>query len=255
MKTDVGIVVPTLGLRIEFLEVALKSIRKSGTAHISVVCPEGLQLESVISMGLVDSVIKDPNMGLAAAINEGIRSLPPEIQFVNWLGDDDLLEPEMLDALAMKMRASEAGFMWGQCRYIDAVGSHLFLNKSGKWAKSLIRFGPNLVPQPGALIRRSAFIEVGGIDTKYGWAFDQELFTKLIKKYKTEYFPHIVSSFRWHEGSLTAGQRSKSVEESSTIRRDHLPALLRPVSALWEIPLRVIILQAGRLVRLRGGSL
>ena len=255
MNTDVGIVVPTLGLRNDFLLLALKSIRESGAAHIRVVCPKELQLDSLIELGLVDSVMIDPKLGLAAAINEGIQTLPSYIKFVNWLGDDDLLEPAMLDALATRMRTSRAGFIWGQCRYIDAEGSQLFLNKSGKWARNLIRFGPNLIPQPGALIRRSAFVGVEGIDTKYGWAFDQELFTKLIKKYETEYFPHVVSSFRWHEGSLTAGQRSSSVKESSTIRRKHLPGLLRPISALWENPLRVIILQAGRLVGLRGKSI
>ena len=244
-EIDVGIVVPTLGTRPEYLEKTLKSIRKAGRAHISIVCPRDVDLNRFESEALIDSRIDDPGLGLPEAINAGIRRLPPVVRFVNWLGDDDLLEPGQLNKLASILRTGKYQFIWGRCRYIDERGREIWINKSGRWASVLIRLGPNLIPQPGALFSREVFDEVGGLNPSYGWAFDQDLFTKFIRKFQVLFLPEVVSSFRWHAGSLSAGSREGSVRESSEIRIVNMPAMLRPIGRVLEIPIRKIIKAAG----------
>ena len=67
-----AIVVPTLGLRNDFLIQCLRSIRKSGNAHICIVSPNLHQVEHFREEGLMDQYVRDPSEGLPAAINNGI---------------------------------------------------------------------------------------------------------------------------------------------------------------------------------------
>jgi len=254
-QPKVGIVVPTLGERPEYLEHCLRSIRAAGDAHICLVGPKDLDSRHLASQGLIDQVTPDPGGGLASAINAGIASFPETVECVNWLGDDDLLKPGAielaLDALATDSRVVA---VYGACDYIDDSGALVWTNKSGKWASRILRFGPDLIPQPGALIRRSAFENIGRLSNKFGWAFDFDMFIKLSTVGGLLYLPVTLASFRWHPDSLSVGQRRKSVAEASQVRKAHLPKFLRAVSELWEFPVRELTYRAGLRVSQRAAS-
>ena len=53
---------------------------------------------------------------------------------------------------------------FGACRYIDPQGRELWISKAGPWAPRVLKWGPDLIPQPGMLVRRSAWSAVGGLD-------------------------------------------------------------------------------------------
>jgi hypothetical protein len=248
----VGIVVPTLGSRINYLHECLMSVRRAGVAHICVVAPVGVDLSSLFDAGLVDHVIEDPRSGLAAAIDAGLRSFPPEISFVNWIGDDDILTENSLDLTSHFLDTHpDVDLVFGSCRYIDELGRLIWTNRSGKWAIRLMRFGPCLIPQPGSLFRRTKYAEVGGLDFRYKWAFDFDLFIKISKSGKLAYLPMELAAFRWHPGSLSVGGRAGSVREASSIRRLHLPVWLRCIASIWERPVQIATQLAGRLISLR----
>jgi hypothetical protein len=135
--------------------------------------------------------------------------------------------------------------VFGGCSYIGPDEDVLWVNKSGKYAKWLMRVGPQLIPQPGLLFTVSAFNEVGGLDSTYKWAFDLDLLLKFSKHGKLQFLPKILSSFRWHDGSLSVGGRHGSVSEASKIRRSYLPRALRGISPVWEFFVRRLILVAG----------
>ena len=237
---SVGIVVPTLGSRPQFLIECLQSIRDAGDAYVLVVAPNSADLSQVESLGLVDARVEDPGNGLPAAINFGIQSLPKDIEYINWLGDDDKLLVGALDAaVEVLVNDCEASYVYGGCNYIDSNGRILLTNHSGNWARLMMRIGPDLIPQPGALIRRSCFEQIGGLNTKYVWAFDLEMFIQLSKVGKGRFLNQVLAEFRWHEGSLTVGSRSGSSKESKAIRSNHLPAVLQPIAPLWEVPFRL----------------
>lgn len=242
----VGIVVPTLGERPEYLEQCLRSIRAAGDAHICLVGPKDLDSKNLFSQELIDQVTPDAGGGLASAINAGIASLPETVEYFNWLGDDDLLKPGAIE-VARDALATDSGVVavYAACDYIDDSGAQIWTNKSGKWASRILRFGPDLIPQPGALIRRSAFENIGRLSNNFGWAFDFDMFIKLSKVGKLTYLPVTLASFRWHPDSLSVGQRRKSVSEASEVRKAHLPKLLRAVSELWEFPIRELTYRAG----------
>jgi hypothetical protein len=72
------------------------------------------------------------------------------------------------------------------------------------------------------------------------------LFLKLKKEGKLKYLKAPLAKFRWHPESLSVAGRAKSVEEASAVRVSHLPKFLRPISGLWEYPVKMATLSAGK---------
>ena len=243
----IGLTVPTMGTRPDYLRRCLISIRAAGGALIHIVVPSSVDLASVIEPDLFDAVIDDPGLGLAAAIDAGLHSFPESVVFVNWLGDDDELVPGSLHrTMSVLEDDSRIALVYGRCEYIDGVGKRLWVNKSGEYAKYLMRFGPQLIPQPGALFRRDAYEQIGGLDNRYRWAFDLDLLIRLSRVGKLYFLPTTLGRCRWHEGSLSVGGRQGSVREASEIRIAALPAAVRIFAPLWEKPLRWAIVRAGK---------
>ena len=248
----VGILVPTLGTRLEFLVQALTSIRLAGDALIHVIAPRNASLETQIPAHLFDLLLDDPGNGLASAIDFGLRSFPPHVAYINWLGDDDSLSEGSLEhALALLTDDPGVVLVYGGCEYIDGSGKSLWMNRSGEYAKFVMRCGPQLIPQPGSLFRRDAYEQVGGLDSRYKWAFDLDLLIRLSRVGKLKYTPRPLAKFRWHDGSLSVGGREGSVNEASVIRTAALPKWIRPLAPLWEAPIRGIILRAGKRLTIR----
>ena len=243
---EIGITVPTMGTRPELLKQCLQSIREAGPAFVTIVAPCKSGVTNGLDQSFFDLLVPDPMLGLAAAINAGITALPKTVSFVNWLGDDDLLTPGSLNiTLDILTNSPKVVLAYGGCEYIDENGTTLWRNKSGRFASPLLHFGPQLIPQPGALIRRDAYTVIGGLNTSYKWAFDLDLLLRLKKVGTLQFVDTTLAKFRWHEGSLSVGGRRGSVNEASSIRRASLPKVLRIVSPLWEIPMKQAILVAG----------
>ncbi len=243
---QVGIIVPTIGGRPEYLPLALQSIRNAGNAYVILVGKKGFDASKFLESGLIDEYLDEVDPGLAAKINFGLRALPSHIRFFNWIGDDDLLTPNSLTIATKRMlEADQPVLVFGGCEYIDPVGKPIWNQKSGQWAVPLLRFGPQLIPQPGSLYRRDAFEKIGGLSTEFGWAFDFQLFLSLSKVGKAVYIPQTLANFRWHPGSLSVSRRRESVAEASAVRVSHLPGWLRPISPLWEWPVKQATYWAG----------
>ena len=243
---NIGIVVPTLGSRPEFLTEALKSIRNAGKCFIVIVAPIQANVDKTIDRSFFDELVEDPMQGLVEAINTGVRALPKQIEYFNWLGDDDTLAPNSLLMSSSPLENDpEIVCVFGMCQYVNKDGQPIYKNKSGRFAVPLLKFGPQLIPQPGALFRKTSFNKVGGLDPNYKCAFDLDLLLKLKKIGKIHYIPHQLSSFRWHSDSLSVGSRSVSVREARTIRQKNLSWFFRTFSPVWEFPLAKLIYFAG----------
>jgi hypothetical protein len=235
MTIRTGIVVPTLGTRPDYLIECLQSIREAGNCFVLLVGPSELAITRDLSTELYDSILADPGEGLAAAINAGVAALPPECVFATWLGDDDRLTHNSLafseDALKSDKKISA---VFGVCEYIDAAGSVFWANKLGRLAIPLLAVGPNRIPQPGSVFRREHFDTIGGLDTTLGWAFDQDMFTRLNRNGRLKFINRPLAQFRWHASSLSAGSSEDSVREASKVRIKHSRGLLRAFLVLAE---------------------
>jgi GT2 family glycosyltransferase len=127
-------------------------------------------------------------------------------------------------------------------------GNDVLVKRSGSWAVPLLRFGPQLIPQPSAFFRRDAFERVGALSDKFQFAFDFDLFLKLTNLGKAEFIDQILSSHRWHATSLTYSRRWESVREASKVRVSNLAPAIRLISFVWEIPIQLVTYSAGTLL-------
>jgi len=241
----VAIIVPTLGLRPKYLDECIRSILNAGNSLIVIVSPSNVIFNDFVK-SKVGLFIEETGNGLAAAINLAVANLPPTIEFFNWLGDDDLLTENSIDKCIRALQASQQTIaVYGQCEYIDSNSKRVGTNYSGNWAKKILRFGPDLIPQPGALFRVNAFNAVEGLNTQYKLAFDFDLFIKLREFGEVTYLPEVLGKFRWHSDSLSVRSRMTSVLEVSKVRKSHLPAFIRAISFCWEGPIMCLTYMAG----------
>ncbi|MBK9738946.1 MAG: glycosyltransferase [Actinobacteria bacterium] len=246
------LVVATLGERIDFLRETLTSIRgQSVASDVVIVAPAGKELVSALAAEFGAELIPDPG-SLTGAINLGMASARAGHDYVNWLNDDDLLEPGSLAATVGALDADRTAVVaFGACRYIDPEGRELWISKAGPWAPRVLKWGPDLIPQPGMLVRRSAWDAVGGLDESFRFAFDLDLLLKLQKLGGLVDVGTVVSSFRWHPDSLTVGDRTTNIEESERAKRLALSPTARRIAWLWEAPVRVATRAAANEVQRR----
>jgi hypothetical protein len=237
----VGVVVPTIGERPQYLDITLKSIREAGDSYIVLVGRKGFDATSYQKAGLVDLYIDELETSVPNKINQGFRALPESIEYITWIGDDDLLATGSLSVVVSALSKPEKPVLvFGHCQYIDSEGINVLVKRSGSWAVPLLRFGPQLIPQPSSVFRRDAFEKVGELSDKFEFAFDFDLFLKLTKLGKAVFVDNILSSHRWHATSLTYSRRWDSVKEASDVRVSNLPLATRLLSPIWELPVVLV---------------
>lgn len=250
--SKVGIIIPTIFERPEYLFEAIESIRTAGDAYILLSSPDNPEMVSRYIQHVDEHVLERPDGCLASKINDALNKLPPDCVFIGWLSDDDLLTPKSIQrAVSALQKNPEFALVYGSCDYIDPAGQKIGRNPSGNWAKGLMHFGPFLIPQPGSLWRRDKFEQVGGLDTRYGLAFDHDLFIRLNKEFGSVFIPETQACFRWHPGSLSVKNRRKSVKEASMIRRSNYRGIARVVLIPWESVVRIATRGAGQLLSIR----
>ncbi len=237
-----------------FLRQCLESIRDQGVASdVVIVRPANSEAVDQLAAELGCALMDDPG-SLPGAINAGISAHGSGHDFVTWLGDDDLLARDsLLHVIGALDARPEAVAAYGYCEYIDDRGQTLWTSRAGPLATKILRWGPDLVPQPGSLIRSHAWFLVGGLDECYRFAFDLDLLLKLQKIGKLVSVQKVVSSFRWHSGSLTVSDRRTNLLESERAKRIHLLPALRPIAPLWEGPVRLATRVAANRVSQRVG--
>jgi len=246
---DIAIVVPTMGLRMDYLHQSLTSLRESGAGLLCIVSPKDVDLEELKSAKLFDLRIDDAGDGLVNAINRAFVALPEHIKFISWLGDDDLVAKDSLYNARQVMETNpNVVAVVGICDYIGSRGERILTNRAGSLGVRILSWGPNLVPQPGSLFRRSAFNEIGCLDPEYPLAFDFDLFLKLRKIGDIEFLNQKIASFRWHGTSLSVSQRRLAVLEASRIRRRNRSKPVAMLSLVWEPAVIVFTLLVANVV-------
>jgi GT2 family glycosyltransferase len=192
------LIVATLGRRPEYLEQTLASIRSQEVAaDIVIVAPDDAVVREAAERWSA-SWLPDPG-SLPSAINLGATTLEAHHDYVNWLNDDDLLEPGSLHTTVSALDANPTAVLsFGACRYIDENGHELWISRAGSWAPRILKWGPDLIPQPGMLVRADAWRRVGGIDDTFKFAFDLDLLLRLQPLGAFIDVGRVVSSFRWH---------------------------------------------------------
>lgn len=256
--SDVLVILPTLGDRLDSLELTLQSVERQRDTigvTLAVVCPAGAGPARALAERYNAVLVDDPREGISEAINRGLSARTSETWY-SWIGDDDLLRDGGLAALAALLRAdAQAVLAYGACDYIDPEGDLIATSSAGRLAQFLLPWGPDLIPHPGILIRLDDLEAIGGFDRDLKYAMDLDAMLKLRRRGRFVWTRTPVSAFRWHPDSLTVANRTASSAESEAVKRRHLPAGLRPVSIVWHLPWRWAASVAARSVSARARAL
>ena len=248
-RNRVGFVVPTLGDRDKTLRRTLESIRPQADL-IVLVAPEG-QIDTLKKSheDVVDVFTPETRRGLAPAINLGFQQIPPEFDFVSWLGDDDFLEPNAIRrALSCVANLDETSAVYGNCNYVNENGDLIFTQKSGILAKFLLKTGPDLIPQPGSILNHQAMKSIGFLDENFRLAFDYDMFLKLSKHGKLIFANATLANFTWHSESLSVKQREESMREASLARKNNASTARGKIALALSPFANLAALLAGKLV-------
>lgn len=253
MTQEILMVIPTLGRRNALLRGAMSSIRSQGLqVDIVVVAPDLPGVRQVIDEFGGRFVVDPARGGQSGALNAGLEAALPSAKYFAWLCDDDLLNPGALRAAKEALdRRPDASMVYGWCDYIDESGTVLFSSRAGRLAAWIQPWGPNLVPQPGSLMRLRSVREVGGIDESCRLAMDLDLFLRLRKAGPVLSLPQTLAQFRWHGDSLTVANEAASMDEADSIRQRHLSSLGAVAYPIVRRPSRWALRLAKRRVQAR----
>jgi len=240
-QSDVLVVLPTLGDRLEMLKQTLESVvEQRKTVGLTLVCvmPVGAIAAKAIALEYGAIVVDDPKTGISDAINSGLAQRTVESYYA-WIGDDDLFRTGGLSRLKTMLDLDRSAVLaYGACEYIDPNGRVLATSRAGKMAEFLLPWGPDLIPHPGTMIRLDDLEKIGGFDSALKYAMDLDAFLKL-RAYGSFVSTTVpVSAFRWHPDSLTVAGRLKSSKEAEFVKQRQLPAALKPLSPVWHLPVR-----------------
>jgi hypothetical protein len=236
VNADYGYVIPTRGDNLKWLEQAIFSIRCfDKDCEIVVVLKNQNEEINDLSDRYRIKLIQESRPGVFSALNDGVRYLESQgFKFFAFLGDDDLVMPNSGRNLRAGIKTENIKAVYGQCWYADKDLMVLAKNKGYPALQRFMLVLPNLIPNPGALISIEAWSLIGGYEVSYNWAADLDFWIKLRKLGTIKFVDTPMSIFRWHESSLTAGQRQKSLEESSLIRSIHTPRSMKIVFKILE---------------------
>jgi GT2 family glycosyltransferase len=235
-------IVPTLGERIDTLGAALASIRAQEgveTTLVVVVPARATEARRVAAeYGAV--IVDDPRRGLSAAVNVGIETANGESYFL-WIGDDDELRSDGLRTLLELIERESAVVAFGACEYMDDTNRVFAVSRAGDWATRVLAWGPDLIPQPASLTRLDDMRAVGLYDESLRFVMDLDMFLRLRRRGRFVSTARAVASYRWHPDALTVANRGVSIAEAESVKRRHLPARLRPIAPVWDVPVRIAI--------------
>jgi glycosyltransferase involved in cell wall biosynthesis len=174
-----------------------------------------------------------PDAGQAAAINEAIaRGTAP---YVCWLNSDDWWMPEGLAKLiAVLDTDATAPMAYGRVWNHDEASGQDRRNIEVRAFSERLMAQWCLVAQPGTLIRRSAWVAVGGLDASLHMAMDYDLWWRLYRRFGTPRFiDDVVATNRVHAATKTSSLRREHYREAMAVVRRHYGRVPLKWYAAW----------------------
>lgn len=244
LARDVHLVVPTRGTRTELLHQAVESLLgQTIPVRITVVTDGEPELVGR-PWRACDRVrvLAQTRRGLSAAINEGWTDDEWRSEFTGWLGDDDALPPQSVEAaVAALERCPAASMVHGRCLVVGPSGEPVVVRRNGALGSLFVGYGVNLLAQPGTLFRTDSARRVGGLDESLLFAMDVDFFIKLKRVGGVTSTSHQLGVFRAHPGGLsTGGLDDAFVESRHAMRRSWRGPLDRVADVLAWPATRVI---------------
>jgi glycosyltransferase involved in cell wall biosynthesis len=193
--------------------------------------------------------VSEKDQGQADAIRRGFEQTTGDI--LAWLNSDDLFNPGAFRAIAAFFDSHpQVDVVYGDASYVDTAGKHIArCAHIEPFSRRRLLHYSDFIVQPAAFFRRSAYDAVGGINPRWHWAMDYDLWIRMAQKHRFAYISRELACYRWLKGNKTATGGFGRVDEIREMARTHG---LRPPA---YVELERVNLYAGRAVKsLRQGK-
>ncbi|MEA4858636.1 glycosyltransferase [Solidesulfovibrio sp.] len=144
-----------------------------------------------------------PDGGQTAALAEGFALATGEV--MGWLNSDDcLFADDVLAAVAEAFaRHPEAVMVTGDTLLTDPAGKPVMIDMVLAPSHRQMRY-VMAVPQQSTFFRREAYEAAGGMDGRFTYCMDYDLFERISRQGKIVRIPRVVATFRLHPSAKTA---------------------------------------------------
>ena len=240
------IIVATLGERIS-LKQTLKSITSQNITdlEVKIVIPKGKAdyLKQIATEANLKNyeLIVDEGRGLSAAINQGF-SAEGDFEFFGWVNDDDELTTNSLSRSINFLTSNiNKSAVIGNLGYLISKSNKIITNKVSIINSFVSKIGPNVIPQPGSLIRRSALNNQQLLNEKYKYAMDLDMWLRILNNGQIGIIQENQALMNWHSDSITIINRKKASIEAFQIRyRNAQNIIIKSLVIMLYIPTRIL---------------
>ena len=162
--------------------------------------------------GSIIRVIDQPNAGEANAVNRGfLESSGDYVMVVN--ADDPLLEDCVLHLRQALIDSPESVVSYGDWKMIDADGNTIKTIETLPYSVQALVGDWVCIVGPGAMIRRSALLDVPARDTRYKNIGDYEMWLRLATQGSFVRVARVLSTWRNHATGASWNDRGRVISE------------------------------------------
>ncbi|WP_248927713.1 glycosyltransferase family 2 protein [Paenibacillus hamazuiensis] len=145
--------------------------------------------------------VSEPDRGQAHAINKGLAMAKGSI--IGWLNSDDTYMPWSVGKAVQAFHDHpEWGMVYGRGNYTDEHDRIIVAHPVEAFSKRRL-FEACIICQPAAFIRKSTFLDVGGVDESYYFCMDYDLWMRIAKKYTIGDIQECLAHAKWHSEGKT----------------------------------------------------
>lgn len=163
----------------------------------------------------IDKLIVEPDCGQADAIMKGVAAARGEI--FNWINSDDSLLPGALATVSKGIEGADC--FAGAVQEIDEFGHPVRTVFQRRISSASILRHPwrgSSYHQPGVWLRRSRFLNCGGLNRSLHFAFDRDMMIRYLENCSGVVIrDRPIAVFRLHSKSKTVAQPKRFIEEQS----------------------------------------
>lgn len=222
----VSVVTPSFN-QAAYIEETIRSVREQEYPRIEHVVVDGGSTDGTPEILAAHAELRwlsEPDDGQADALAKGFRLAGGDV--LAWLNSDDLYLPGTVSKAVEALQSSGAAMVYANMVEIDATGHEVGRQKARRFnLDRLLNIG-NSIPQPTVFLRRDAFEAVGGIDRRYHFAMDYDLWIRVGRRFPVHYVDDFWACFRLHEESKTVAREREFWREVREISRRHGGRLL-----------------------------
>jgi glycosyltransferase involved in cell wall biosynthesis len=215
----VSVVTPSLNQG-RFVEEAIVSVRDQDYPRIEHIVVDGGSTDDTLEVLRRHPHLRwlsERDSGQADALNKGFAMAGGSV--FGWLNADDLYLPGAVRLAVEALRESGAGLVYGGYRVLREDGSTAFDLPAHPFDYPALLEEKNYVPQPSAFFLREAFEAVSGLDPRYHYGLDYDLWLRIAQRFDVTVVDELLSCFRFHPEAKSGKEADRFFPELHRISR------------------------------------